>query len=78
MAKLTDAQKRRKYCPGCRDEFYYAGQNKIGVSKCWHLSDSQVKWKAIFLSVDSKNPTRVRTLDCFTPLRELQKGTDND
>lgn len=32
----------RKYCKGCRDDFYNAGNNPLGVQECWSLKNAKV------------------------------------
>lgn len=66
MAKLTDEQKRERYCPGCRQDFYN-GNNPYDIKECWSLSDSKVGWQNIYRSVHQIKPTQERTLHCYVP-----------
>ena len=62
---MTKVEKQRKYCPGCRDNFYN-GNNNIGVKECWALESSKVVFRK-FVHVDQRPPWKqkaVRTLDC--------------
>ena len=62
---MRNAEKKRKYCPGCRSEFYN-GQNPHGIKNCWHLNGAKVIWREIYLSLHSRKPTKLRQLDCYT------------
>jgi len=70
MAKLTSEDKKERYCPGCRQDFYN-GKNDLGVKNCWHLVDSEVGWQNVFYSIHQTKPKRVRTLNCYSP--EMRK-----
>jgi len=61
---MTKDAKKRKYCPRCRDEFYN-GQNPYGIKDCWHLAESKVEWREIYLSLHSKKPKKMRQLNCY-------------
>lgn len=41
---LSKHDKKRRYCPGCRNDFYN-GKNSIGVSECWSLQESKVVFR---------------------------------
>lgn len=59
---------KRNYCDTCSEDFYN-GHNSLGVKQCWHLAGAKVKWREIYLSLHSRKPTKIRTLDCFNPRR---------
>ena len=65
---MTLDERRRKYCGGCRNDFYN-GNNPHGVKQCWSLEKSKVVWKDVYWSIHQVKPSRVRTLDCFHPVR---------
>lgn len=62
---MTKDKKRRRYCSGCRDNFYN-GNNPLGVKECWCLKDATpVRMK--FVHVDQRPPwknTPEWTLNC--------------
>ena len=37
---MTKSEKR-KYCYGCKDEFYM-GNNPYGIQECWHLKSARL------------------------------------
>jgi hypothetical protein len=62
---MTKNEKRRKYCPGCRDDFYN-GKNPLGVQECWCLDGSTVVRKK-FVHIDQRPPWTMKpewTLNC--------------
>ena len=67
---MTKAQKRRKYCPGCHNDFYN-GNNNLGVKECWMLEDAKVVWKKE-VHVDQVPPWNQkarRFLNCYRKQR---------
>ena len=61
-------QVKLRLCSGCRDNFYNAGQNGIGVRECWSLKDAEVvtRWKLGWWTspVEPRAFQEVRTLSC--------------
>ena len=58
-------EKQRKYCSGCRDDFYN-GYNDLGIQQCWSLKDAKVVWKKK-VSIHQRPPWNqkaIRVLDC--------------
>lgn len=68
MTKKEKKEKKEKYCPSCVDDFYN-GNNPLSVEECWHLARSKVVWKDVYWNVHQIEPSKVRTLNCFTPKR---------
>jgi len=65
--KLTNSQKK-KYCIGCRQNFYN-GNNSYAIKECWNLKDAKVWWRKIYLKPSDIKPTKIRTLSCWMPKR---------
>lgn len=64
---MSKNEKRRKYCGGCRDDFYN-GNNPLGVEECWHLRDAKVVWKKL-VYIDQRPPWNQkaqRVLSCYS------------
>lgn len=40
---MTKSEKR-KYCNGCRQDFYN-GSNPYGIKECWNLKSARLVWK---------------------------------
>jgi hypothetical protein len=59
---------KKKYCQGCRDDFYN-GKNDRGVKECNSLKNAKVVEKGVFFSIHQIKPRKIKTLDCFTPRR---------
>lgn len=61
-------KKPTEMCVGCRDNFYNAGQNQIGVSECWKLKTAQVvvRWKLGWWTQPDQPQafTETKTYDC--------------
>lgn len=55
---------RSRYCRGCKNDIYNSGDEE-----CWYLGSAKVVSKNVVLDLNDKKPTKVRTLDCFRPLR---------
>lgn len=65
MAKIRKSD-RRKYCIGCRDNFYN-GNNEYGIKECWCLDDAKVVKKK-FVPMDMRPPWDIppqKTLSCY-------------
>ena len=62
--KLSSVEKR-EFCAGCRQNFYN-GNNDLGVKECWSLKSAKLKEREIYRSLDSVEPDKVITLDCYT------------
>lgn len=67
---MTDKKKRRKYCGGCRNDFYN-GNNSMGVLQCWHLTAAKaVRKKEVH--IDQRPPWKQKAkwfLDCYSAKR---------
>jgi len=61
---MRNAEKQRKYCPGCRDDFYN-DHNGMGIKECLHLASSKVVWLERYVSIYSRTPIKTRQLNCF-------------
>ena len=59
---------KETHCSGCRDNFYN-GNNPLEIEKCWHLKNAKLVVKDVYFSIHQIKPTRVKTLDCFSPQR---------
>lgn len=62
---MTKYQKR-KYCNGCRNNFYN-GNNDLGVEECWSLRDAKVVWKKR-VPIHQRPPwtqKAIRVLSCY-------------
>ena len=35
---------KKKYCNGCRDNFYN-GNNQFGIGECWNFKSAKVVWR---------------------------------
>jgi len=60
-------QEKRKYCIGCRDNFYN-GNNPYGIKECWNLKDAKfVKRKKIpiDLSPPYDHIKKQKVLSCY-------------
>ncbi len=60
---LTKEEKRRRYCPGCFNDFY----NGEGAEECWSLARAKVVWRKE-VHVDQKPPFKQkakRVLNCY-------------
>lgn len=64
---MTKEKKRRRYCPGCRDNFYN-NHNPLGVAECWHLKRAKVVWrKLVPIHQCPPHPQRNRRfLSCYS------------
>ncbi len=63
---MTKAEKR-KMCHGCRDEFYHAGNNPLGVKECWNLRTAKVV-ERVRVHRDECPPYRqapIKVLSCY-------------
>jgi hypothetical protein len=49
MAKMD-----KKYCRGCRDNFYN-GNNDLGVKECWMLADAK-RENRLLIPIDQRPP----------------------
>lgn len=69
----------RKYCVGCRDDFYN-GKNSVGVTECWLLKNAQVVtryrigWWTPPTSRDAF--TKVETHDCHHAPGQYQDSAE--
>ncbi len=72
---LTKDQKRKRYCGGCRDDFYN-GKNPLGIEECWCLKTAKVVWRKIvpLSQVPPWTQKPVRVLDCYMPDRAITVG----
>jgi hypothetical protein len=74
---MTKDQKRKKYCSGCRDDFYnHSGNSNTG--ECWCLADAEVEMKK-FVHIDQRPPWNqkaVKTLSCHRRPRHVGVGPD--
>jgi hypothetical protein len=57
---------KRRYCPGCEDNFYN-GNNPYGIGGCWSLNSAkEVMRKMVHINdVPPWNHTPKETLSCF-------------
>lgn len=62
---MTNEEKRRKYCGGCRDNFYN-NNNPYGIQRCWCLDTAKVVWKkrVSIHQYPPWNQKAIRVLDC--------------
>lgn len=65
---------KRKYCSGCRDNFYN-GNNSLGIKECWCLSSAKLvtRYKIWWWTPMDKasNFQEVRVLSCY---HDLENG----
>ncbi len=74
---MTKDAKRRKYCGGCRDNFYN-GNNPTGVKECWCLENAKPVRKK-FVHVDQRPPWNNQaewTLDCCHRIHFVKVNPD--
>ena len=62
---MTD---KRKYCAGCRNDFYNSGNNELGIAECWCLKDAKVgKYRMVHINdVPPWTGKPVSTLSCYS------------
>jgi len=58
-------KKEKSLCAGCRCDFYN-DHNGIGVKECMHYKSAKVIKKDVYLTKNSKKPTTVTVLQCFS------------
>ena len=58
---------KKEMCRGCRNDFYNAGNNGLGVEECWSFKNAQVVDKLGYRSIHSveKDERKVQTLSCW-------------
>lgn len=74
---MTKDEKKRKYCPGCRNNFYN-GNNPYGVQECWSLPSAKVVWRKR-VHINQRPPWNQkpqRVLDCYHERGYVYVGAD--
>jgi len=63
---MTKAEKKRRYCIGCEDNFYN-GNNPYSVEECWSLDNAKVVFRKR-VEMDERPPWEAkskRMLSCY-------------
>ena len=74
---MTNAEKRRKYCVGCRNDFYN-GNNNLGVKECCMLKNAKIVFKKC-VPIDQRPPWNQkarRMLSCYHRQGYVYVGAD--